>query len=57
MEGEDDMCAMAAQGSRTVRRRVCRTCGQQHPAHEPHVYDYVEEVDEDVTCHICLQVL
>ncbi|XP_069692826.1 ligand of Numb protein X 2-like isoform X4 [Periplaneta americana] len=34
---------------------ACRTCGQAHAAHEPHVYDYVEEVDEDLTCHICLQ--
>ena len=42
--------------SRTLRRRVCRVCGQHHASHEPHVYDYVEDVDEDVTCHICLQV-
>ncbi|KDQ65322.1 Ligand of Numb protein X 2 [Zootermopsis nevadensis] len=34
---------------------VCRICGQGHAAHEPHVYDYAEEVDEDLTCHICLQ--
>ncbi|XP_076055083.1 ligand of Numb protein X 2-like [Oratosquilla oratoria] len=40
-----------------ARRRACRTCGQQHATHEPHVYDYVDEVDEDVTCHICLQPL
>jgi len=33
----------------------CRICGQRHAAHEPHVYDYVEEVDEDLTCYICLQ--
>lgn len=33
----------------------CRICGQSHAAHEPHVYDYVEEVDEDLTCYICLQ--
>ena len=26
------------------RPRVCRTCGQHHSHHEPHIYDYKEEV-------------
>jgi len=34
---------------------VCRTCGQHHSHHEPHIYDYQEEVDEDLMCQICLQ--
>lgn len=34
---------------------MCRICGQSHAAHEPHVYDYVEEIDEDLICYICLQ--
>lgn len=42
---------------RSARRRTCRVCGQQHQPHEPHLYDYTDEVDEDVTCHICLQPL
>ncbi|XP_066990612.1 ligand of Numb protein X 2-like [Macrobrachium rosenbergii] len=42
---------------RSGRRRTCRTCGQQHQPHEPHLYDYTDDVDEDVTCHICLQPL
>ncbi|KAA0199972.1 hypothetical protein HAZT_HAZT001359 [Hyalella azteca] len=41
----------------TPRRRVCRTCGQFHVSNEPHLYDYIDEVDEDVSCHICLQPL
>ncbi|KAF2368123.1 PDZ domain [Trinorchestia longiramus] len=39
------------------RRRVCRTCGQFHVSNEPHLYDYIDDVDEDVSCHICLQPL
>ncbi|XP_042880761.1 E3 ubiquitin-protein ligase LNX-like [Penaeus japonicus] len=42
---------------RSARRRTCRVCGQQHQPHEPHLYDYTDDVDEDVTCHICLQPL
>lgn len=42
---------------RSGRRRTCRICGQQHQPHEPHLYDYTDDVDEDVTCHICLQPL
>lgn len=34
---------------------TCNGCGQVHDAREPHVYDYVCEVDDDLTCHICLQ--
>lgn len=37
------------------RPRVCRSCGQHHSHHEPHIYDYKEEVDEDFMCQICLQ--
>lgn len=36
---------------------VCSTCGQPHPSGEPHLYNYSQEVDEDLTCHICLQPL
>ena len=32
------------------RPRVCRTCGQHHSHHEPHIYDYQEEVM--LTCHV-----
>jgi len=37
------------------RPRVCRTCGQHHSQHEPHIYDYEEDPDEDLMCQICLQ--
>lgn len=33
----------------------CLTCGQHHATTEPHVYDYASDVDDDLTCHICLQ--
>lgn len=57
MEGEDAGGLGVAVGRSSRARRACRTCGQLHAHHEPHMYDYVDEVDEDVTCHICLQPL
>lgn len=39
----------------SLRPKVCRSCGQHHSHHEPHIYDYDEEVDEDLMCQICLQ--
>ncbi|XP_046681916.1 ligand of Numb protein X 2-like isoform X2 [Homalodisca vitripennis] len=33
----------------------CRVCGQTHANVEPHLYDYAQEVDEDLMCQICLQ--
>lgn len=41
--------------STTLRPRPCRTCGQHHSHHEPHLYNYKDEVDEDLMCQICLQ--
>ncbi|CAG5115068.1 unnamed protein product [Candidula unifasciata] len=36
---------------------MCATCGQLHEAHGTHLYDYHQQVDEDLMCHICLQPL
>ncbi|XP_071980427.1 E3 ubiquitin-protein ligase LNX isoform X2 [Engystomops pustulosus] len=36
---------------------LCSVCGQQHSAEENHFYTYTEEVDDDLTCHICLHAL
>ncbi|XP_071956038.1 ligand of Numb protein X 2-like [Antedon mediterranea] len=36
---------------------LCQTCGQVHDNVGNHLYDYLEAVDEDLTCHICLQPL
>ena len=35
--------------------QVCKSCGQHHSHHEPHLYNYEGEVDEDLMCQICLQ--
>ncbi|XP_049804845.1 ligand of Numb protein X 2-like [Schistocerca nitens] len=35
----------------------CAACGVQHGGREPHVYEYAAAVDDDLTCHICLQPL
>ena len=41
--------------STSGRPKVCRTCGQHHSHAEPHLYNYKNEVDEDLMCQICLQ--
>uniref|UniRef100_A0A3P9J612 Ligand of numb-protein X 2b n=1 Tax=Oryzias latipes TaxID=8090 RepID=A0A3P9J612_ORYLA len=37
--------------------RVCKDCGQQHEGKETHLYEYLDEVDDELICHICLQPL
>ncbi|KAG2464625.1 LNX2 protein, partial [Polypterus senegalus] len=37
--------------------QLCPDCGQNHLVPENHLYDYKEEVDDELTCHICLQPL
>ncbi|XP_068134665.1 E3 ubiquitin-protein ligase LNX isoform X2 [Hyperolius riggenbachi] len=36
---------------------LCNLCGQHHSTEENHFYTYTEEVDDDLTCHICLHAL
>uniref|UniRef100_A0A8B9PLH4 Ligand of numb-protein X 1 n=1 Tax=Apteryx owenii TaxID=8824 RepID=A0A8B9PLH4_APTOW len=36
---------------------LCITCGHAHLPEENHLYNYMEEVDDDLICHICLQPL
>lgn len=36
---------------------LCVACGQLHEAHGTHLYDYHQQVDEDLMCQICLQPL
>ncbi|XP_069833725.1 E3 ubiquitin-protein ligase LNX isoform X2 [Dendropsophus ebraccatus] len=40
-----------------VPQPLCAVCGQQHSIEESHFYTYTEEVDDDLTCHICLHAL
>lgn len=37
--------------------QLCKSCGQRHGVTENHEFNYVDEVDEDLTCDICLQPL
>ncbi|XP_007555152.1 ligand of Numb protein X 2b [Poecilia formosa] len=37
--------------------RVCKECGQQHETQDTHLYEYENEVDDELVCHICLQPL
>ncbi|XP_063057407.1 E3 ubiquitin-protein ligase LNX isoform X3 [Engraulis encrasicolus] len=34
---------------------LCPVCGQRHLQEENHEYNYRDEVDDDLMCHICLQ--
>lgn len=48
--------ALASPGGLTWSR-VCKECGQCHENQESHVYEYQDEVDDELVCHICLQPL
>ncbi|XP_072293411.1 ligand of Numb protein X 2b [Eucyclogobius newberryi] len=37
--------------------RVCKECGQQHDCQDSHLYEYQDDVDDELVCHICLQPL
>ncbi|KAI1898091.1 hypothetical protein AGOR_G00068770 [Albula goreensis] len=37
--------------------QVCKECGQAHGGQENHLYEYQDEVDDELVCHICLQPL
>ncbi|KAM6426927.1 ligand of Numb protein X 2-like isoform 1-T2 [Liasis olivaceus] len=36
---------------------LCHECGQFHLLPDNHLYNFQDEVDDDLTCHICLQPL
>ncbi|XP_026545539.1 ligand of Numb protein X 2-like [Notechis scutatus] len=36
---------------------LCHECGQNHLLPDNHLYNFQDEVDDDLTCHICLQPL
>ncbi|XP_069468654.1 ligand of Numb protein X 2-like [Ambystoma mexicanum] len=36
---------------------LCKECGQSHPAQENHIYNFQEDVDDELSCQICLQPL
>ncbi|XP_073403643.1 ligand of Numb protein X 2-like [Dendrobates tinctorius] len=36
---------------------LCRDCGQPHVSPENHIYNFQDEVDDELVCHICLQPL
>lgn len=36
---------------------LCKVCGHRHLLDENHEYNYKDQVDDDLVCHICLQPL
>ncbi|KAL2077213.1 hypothetical protein ACEWY4_026717 [Coilia grayii] len=52
------MASAASGGSAALTwARVCKECGQQHESPDGHLYEYQDEVDDELVCHICLQPL
>ncbi|XP_051715695.1 ligand of Numb protein X 2b [Ctenopharyngodon idella] len=37
--------------------RVCKECGQCHECQDSHLFEYQDDVDDELVCHICLQPL
>ncbi|XP_048031687.1 ligand of Numb protein X 2b [Megalobrama amblycephala] len=37
--------------------RVCKECGQCHEGQDSHLFEYQDDVDDELVCHICLQPL
>nr|XP_056715608.1 ligand of Numb protein X 2-like [Euleptes europaea] len=38
-------------------QELCRECGQSHLLPDNHLYNFQDEVDDELVCHICLQPL
>lgn len=47
----------SSSGSGLSWARVCKECGQQHDCQDSHLYEYQDDVDDELMCHICLQPL
>ncbi|KAK2112621.1 Ligand of Numb protein X 2 [Saguinus oedipus] len=52
-----DEMVCVEQTSSSSLNPLCFECGQQHWTRENHLYNYQNEVDDDLVCHICLQPL
>ncbi|XP_050622809.1 ligand of Numb protein X 2 isoform X2 [Macaca thibetana thibetana] len=57
METTSDEMSSVEQTSSSSLNPLCFECGQQHWTRENHLYNYQNEVDDDLVCHICLQPL
>jgi ligand of Numb protein X 1/2 len=53
----DEMASVEQTSSYSSLNPLCFECGQQHWTKENHLYNYQDEVDDDLVCHICLQPL
>ncbi|XP_044105445.1 ligand of Numb protein X 2 isoform X2 [Neovison vison] len=53
----DEMVSVEQTSSSSSFNPLCFECGQQHWTRENHLYNYQNEVDDDLVCHICLQPL
>ncbi|XP_005994986.1 ligand of Numb protein X 2b isoform X2 [Latimeria chalumnae] len=51
------MADLSPEDSNLHVHELCFECGQNHLMPENHLYNYRDEVDDDLTCHICLQPL
>uniref|UniRef100_A0A8C8ELZ2 Ligand of numb-protein X 2b n=1 Tax=Oncorhynchus tshawytscha TaxID=74940 RepID=A0A8C8ELZ2_ONCTS len=52
----ESVCSFAFAG--LTWAKMCKECGQQHEGgQENHLFEYQDEVDDELVCHICLQPL
>ncbi|CAB1325396.1 unnamed protein product [Coregonus sp. 'balchen'] len=51
-------CSSSISSAGLAWAKMCKECGQQHEGgQENHLYEYQDEVDDELVCHICLQPL
>ncbi|XP_078496219.1 ligand of Numb protein X 2-like [Lissotriton helveticus] len=51
------MADSVTQEPSAAMNELCKECGQSHPSQESHIYNFQDEVDDELTCQICLQPL
>ncbi|XP_072914106.1 ligand of Numb protein X 2b [Hemitrygon akajei] len=51
------MSDVVVEDASSAMNELCYECGQAHMVLENHLYDYQDEVDDELVCHICLQPL
>ncbi|XP_018421835.1 PREDICTED: ligand of Numb protein X 2-like [Nanorana parkeri] len=51
------MADLAPSEGTSTTLELCPDCGQLHLTAENHIYNFQDEVDDELVCHICLQPL
>uniref|UniRef100_A0A8C3V7R9 Ligand of Numb protein X 2-like n=1 Tax=Catharus ustulatus TaxID=91951 RepID=A0A8C3V7R9_CATUS len=57
MDVTEDISVKIRADSASQVPELCCECGQAHPLLDNHLYNFQDEVDDELICHICLQPL